>query len=837
MSDDSPRYLPDHWTLTDALEFRDFVPPLADILLTSETPMTLGVHGAWGSGKTTLLQMLREEILTRDRDHVRTAWFTAWKYDRNEVIWRTLILSVIDSLYPKEDGRRLSAEEMTEDQQAQTEYLERLARSLYTDVDWSEKGGWAINVGEAVKMPIYFAARFAGLGDVAKEMGIDPKVTNLLRREITEYALEQVTSTEKFEETFEQAVRMILGERGRLVVFVDDLDRCLPEHAVSVLEAIKLFLNVPGTVFVLGMDREVVRRGIESHYGAVLSSIKGDSEYVPITGDQYLQKVVQLPFNIPPLDEDSVTRFVHSLEAVTPMIEGLDDLTRAVITRGTLRNPRQIKLNLNMFYLMKQIALASEARGGIPSGSISWPLLAKTVLVQTQWPELYRLWCRYPSIIQTLEYEYDSRRQPSASLSSVPGRGDSGQIRADAGYGVLEPYVSNSAKYGLLADLLTFPPYAAEGRRRARFVGLRHSEIRCYLGLTGETRSPQPGDSLRDVMDELLSGDVARIRESAAQVLEYGDARSQGIRESICTELLTVLRAASRPAAVRASAGMGLDLVGDPRFEEDAFYLPAQARLGFVEIPAGTFTMGSSPPRDADTTELEQPQSTPWVDSFLIQRYPVTRKQFSTFVERAGFEPADSLCLAGFGNHPVTNVTWYDALAYCEWLTEALRNWDGAPSEIHDRIVQGWRISLPSEAEWEKAARGADQRIYPWGDRFDSENANCAETRLGGPSTVGSFPGGSSAFGVEDLSGNVWEWTRSIYSVYPYPERTTDRVDLEDVGAGPDEYRVGRGGSYDRGRALIRCAIRVKDSPTSGFPYFGFRIILLNTRAPKGDQQ
>jgi formylglycine-generating enzyme required for sulfatase activity len=834
---EQPRYLPDHWTLTDALDFCDFVPALTEIILTSDTPMTLGIHGAWGSGKTTLLQMLREEILKRDSRNVRTAWFTAWKYDHHEVIWRTLILSVIDSLYPKSDRRRLSIEEMNDDERKQAEYLERLARSLYADVDWSEKSGWTVNIGEAVKLPIFFAARLAGFGDVAKELGVDPKVLNLLRRQVTEYRLDQVTNTEKFEEIFQDTVRLILGDQGRLVVFVDDLDRCLPEHAVSVLEAIKLFLNVPGTVFVLGMDREVVRRGIEGHYGSVLHSYKGDgAEYLPITGDQYLQKVVQLPFNIPPLDEDSVTRFMSSLEVESSRPESLDDLTRAVLAKGTLRNPRQIKLNLNMFHLMKQIALASEERGGIPEGSISWPLLAKTVLVQTQWPELYRLWCRYPSIIQTLEYEYDLRRQASTSSSTPQGATADASIRSDAGYGVLAPYISDAARYGHLSELLTFPPYPGEGRRRARFSGLSHREVRAYLGLTGDTRSSHSIGSLKQILDELLSGDVARIRESAAQIIEYDDSQLEGMRDPICTELLTVLRAASSPAVVRASAGVALDLLEDPRFRPDAWCLSNQTNLGFVEIPAGPFTMGSSPQRDGDTTELEQPQCAPWLDAFYISRYPVTRAQFTAFVEHANYEPADRACLVGFGNHPVTNVTWYDALAYCEWLTHILKGWEGTPPDIRSRIIQGWTVSIPSEAEWEKAARGSDDRIYPWGDRFDSEYANCAETRLGAPSAVGCFPGGASAYGIEDLSGNVWEWTRSIYSDYPYPDDAARQVELEDLAAPSDRYRVGRGGSYDRGRALIRCAIRVRDSPSSGFPYYGFRTILSDIRMRKGQR-
>jgi formylglycine-generating enzyme required for sulfatase activity len=123
-----------------------------------------------------------------------------------------------------------------------------------------------------------------------------------------------------------------------------------------------------------------------------------------------------------------------------------------------------------------------------------------------------------------------------------------------------------------------------------------------------------------------------------------------------------------------------------------------------------------------------------------MARYPVTVAQFKLFVEQKGHKPANQSSLKGLPNHPVRFVNWYDAIAYCQWLTDMLRGWDKAPPEL--RLKNGWSVNLPSEAEWEKAARGADARLYPWGNEFDPDKANHKGTGLDNVSVVGCFPAG-----------------------------------------------------------------------------------------------
>ena len=261
---------------------------------------------------------------------------------------------------------------------------------------------------------------------------------------------------------------------------------------------------------------------------------------------------------------------------------------------------------------------------------------------------------------------------------------------------------------------------------------------------------------------------------------------------------------------------------GDPSgLRSDAWFLPDEGLLGFVEIPAGPFLMGSDPSIDRLAFDNEwwpgaRPQRTLDLPAFYIGRYEVTVAQFGAFVEETGHRANDE-AFQGPPDHPVATVSWTDALAYARWLEATLREWPGTPPEIGRLLRDGWRISLPTEAEWEKAARGFDGRLYPWGNEPRRDRANY---RGRSTAPVGSFECPECPFGLLDMSGNVWELTRSPYQSYPYDE-SNDREGLD-----ADALWVMRGGSFSDTEQNVRAAIRGGVDPGVRQPSIGFRLVI-----------
>ncbi len=351
--------------------------------------------------------------------------------------------------------------------------------------------------------------------------------------------------------------------------------------------------------------------------------------------------------------------------------------------------------------------------------------------------------------------------------------------------------------------------------------------------------------SARDFLGALAqAGSHPNARFAAAELaataaLEWRDS-GEPIRTDCIRRILALLSdseasATSKPI-LRARAGDILARLGDPRFDAEHWYLPADPLFGFIEIPTGLFKMGSDKQGDKQAFNDEFPQHPVDLPGYYLARWPVTVAQFAAFVRASGHQAADPNCLQGIANHPVVLVTWYEAMAYGRWLNMQFRKF------AHERLAtkkplsesqrRFWRglaegalgVGLPSEAEWEKAARGEDGRIYPWGDQPEPRKANYVETGLGGTSALGCFPGGASPYGAEEMSGNVWEWTRSLWRDYPYPPEGSQRQVWEHLVAGG--CRVLRGGAflYDAGR--VRCAFRCRYSPGYRNDYFGFRLVV-----------
>lgn len=259
----------------------------------------------------------------------------------------------------------------------------------------------------------------------------------------------------------------------------------------------------------------------------------------------------------------------------------------------------------------------------------------------------------------------------------------------------------------------------------------------------------------------------------------------------------------------------------DARFDAAMWQLPREPLLGFVEIPAGPFTMGSDKAVDRVAYDNERwsqsdAQGKVELPTYYIERFEVTVAQFGAFVT-ATRRAVDPQALQAPATHPVTRVTWTDALAYAHWLETQLRESAQTPAALATLLQDGWHLSLPSEAQWEKAARGADARIFPWGNEPAPDKANYGRS---GTTPVGTIACDDCAYGLKDMSGNVWELTRSPFQPYPYS--------LDDAAhdAQAQALFVMRGGAFGDPANNIRAATRGGIDPGVRNPSIGFRLVL-----------
>jgi formylglycine-generating enzyme required for sulfatase activity len=231
--------------------------------------------------------------------------------------------------------------------------------------------------------------------------------------------------------------------------------------------------------------------------------------------------------------------------------------------------------------------------------------------------------------------------------------------------------------------------------------------------------------------------------------------------------------------------------------------------------------MGAAASRDPLAFDNErwsptEDQGTIDLPAFFITRHEVTVAQFAAFAQAAAWT-VDRRALAGPASHPVTFVSWPDALAYCRWLEATLKTSTATPADLARRLREGWHVRLPTEAQWEKAARGTDRRRFPWGDEPRRDRANYAGT---GTTPVGRFPCPECPYGLADMSGNVWEWTSSPYQPYPYDEGD-DATNLD-----ADALWVIRGGHYGDAARLVRTTSRAGAEPGARRAFIGFRVVL-----------
>lgn len=728
--------------------FDDFAATLARLIAspTTETPLAIGINGAWGSGKTSLLLRVKGMLdqpkagrpYADGKENFReckTIWFDAWKYNDEDKLLVALVRVILQSM--QRDGFMGQLKAWANDPQTKTYDMVAMF----------------INA---------FELSFGGLGAEVK-FNLDPK------------KYEQPSPFEKytaffdyFDEAFNTLLRSWTGKDGILVIFIDDLDRCLPAKTVQTLEAIKLFLDKSGCVFVLGADTKIVQTAVERHY-----------ENAGITGESakdYLEKVIQIRFDIPPIVETAMENFLKEQDK-SKVDEVMLKRWQALVAAAEV-NPRRVKNVINDLNLQWFMAVNSgQAEGVNKDDFICWQALMRAAPA------------KFATKIMDIEDEKLRHNFLMDALKWQQGT----QEEKDVVKGFFKDYEDRDSRRlrGVLKQIsfsVDFTPEALDS----------------MIYLSAPPQKPAP-----PVQAETPSEKVAAIPE---------EIKMEG-------EVEALTRGESK---------------GMPARDGNRFTLGG---LEFVKIPKGSFLMGS---RDGNELafDSEKPQhSLDLAYDYWMARFILTNQQFHEFVsstkyvttaeKEGGWHPKQGKFIKGvswqhptdakdkwtdISDHPVVQISWDDAIEYCKWFNQAFQN------EL--KSAGGLVLRLPTEAEWEKAARGTYANEWPWGNEFDPKKCNSSEGKKGGTTPVGAYSalGGDSPYGCADMVGNVWEWTHTLYNKYPYDPKD-GREDEANRGR-----RVLRGGSFGFDQRVARCACRSVIDPVDRSINIGFRVCVLPHR-------
>lgn len=310
----------------DLLGYGTSVNVLSQVTKNVQPPFTIGIFSKWGFGKTTLMTMVWQKL--KVENGIKTLWFNPWRYNEKELIWKALIAELYS--------------EIARDDKITVEFLKQTAERV---------------------------ANFAGTL-VGKE-NLGTKFFEIFRLE--------PQFLNQMEDFTNRLINEFVGEGGKLVIFIDDLDRCLPENAIKVLEAIKLFFDNSRCIFIIGLDKSIIEKGIHVIY----------DEKIGMSGIDYLEKIIQLPFNIPAVTDEKIGQFISTL---------CDESTRKaifeVLKYGSDNNPRRIKRFINIFNILREISdLGTPDEEG---------LLAKVVMLQLRFPTFYEFLAENPSYLNSL---------------------------------------------------------------------------------------------------------------------------------------------------------------------------------------------------------------------------------------------------------------------------------------------------------------------------------------------------------------------------------------------------------------------------------------------------
>jgi formylglycine-generating enzyme required for sulfatase activity len=344
--------------------------------------------------------------------------------------------------------------------------------------------------------------------------------------------------------------------------------------------------------------------------------------------------------------------------------------------------------------------------------------------------------------------------------------------------------------------------------------------ILLYIGLLSLERRKRSNDVVEEILNRKQEDEKIKRRLwllGSRALRDFQPSKRDDKVVALARDKLYELIESDASIEERFEAGEIVGALGDLRIKVD--------NPDMVLVKEGKFIRGSNED-DADAFPSEKPQREIYIDTFMIGKYLVTNEEFKEFVDGGGYDRKEFWTREGWrwreenrisepkylhdrkwngSNFPVVGISWFEAEAYANWLSERT----------------GHQYCLPTEAEWEKAARGTKSFKYPWGEHFDKNLCNSDVSGLDRTSPVGIFPEGKSPYGCFDMAGNVWEWCSDWYDGDYY----ANSPDRNPKGPSDGADRVIRGGCWHYGTRICRSAFRNRLDPRDRDDDLGFRLL------------
>lgn len=827
----------DQATNNDALGFEPYVIAIAEFLLHEQTqpPLTLSVEGEWGSGKSSFMKMLEEYLRKKGG---RTVWFNAWRHDKAESVWAAFALSFIKQISTPKNWRdlhrvilghfklqllRFNLEKgLFELIKALpviifvicasiaipfiligygVEGINELIRATTSqDVFWSKINSVFKLLFTAGGLTLSGAGIFAGIKSLSRNFQRllqNPKNNLIKYIEAPDYK-KQSAFVEEFHEDFAKIVDAYIGN-DRVYVFIDDLDRCEHPKSADLMQAINLMIaDDPSVVFILGMDREKVAASLAVKYENILKYLPSETTEIDpdilarrsankglAYGYTFIEKFVQLPFLVPQPSQSDFEHFLTQLATSTP---------------SNLQLDKSSSKFFQSFWGKFKLALP---RRNNSQKHLTSPTSNQTSDLNNSSPD-------NPSI----QSEQTEKQKAQAALIK---RLEAIQVNKSDNRD--SQTVRNVIM--MVAPALDYNP-----RRIKHFINV--FRLKVYIanetGLFFEKRDEN--DNLLDpsltfeqlgkftaisLKWPLLLSDLENDKQILAKLEEFAldEEKTQEYEESIRywgshTKLKALMAYGHEKSAANSKfslAEVNVDklLQVSPKIirQTETVILP-NFNLEMVDIPAGKFNMGSD--------ENEKPIHQVIVPAFQIGKYPITQAQYQAVM---GNNPSR---FSGNPQNPVESVTWFNAQAFCEKLSQ----------------LTGKNYRLPTEAEWEYACRAGTKTRFSFGD--DKEQLG-DYAWVDGNSNNTTHPVGEkrpNPWGIYDMHGNVWEWCADSYH-----ESYADKPDnIKENGSIPwtdnnitnASSIIRRGGSWCRDPLAYSSAYRGK-SVADIRNDIGFRVV------------